>query len=231
MRVGFHPKWMGKASKTYLKRHQVSKELVCLHQSCGHKQTLLLSTSIASQRGSVKLPSGKAPPAFPEHPTASGISQALDRRQGTGQALSVTAVLPGAAAQQPGIPGSCRVGIGVGRGAWGRQDLPEERISRLSRCRHSLLEPQASASLATPCLAPSLPPQTSAEDPSCSTYPSKRHSDRPQDGPPNIPRPSGHESWFPVQVWLRAGARRESRPLTPRARCGGSRKQLNFTTA
>lgn len=55
---------------------------------------------------------------------------------------------------------------------------------------------------------------------------------RPVRGPaPNAPRPSGRESRSPAWLWLRVEARRESRLLTPRARCGGSRKQLNFTTA
>jgi len=100
-----------------------------------------------------------------------------------------------------------------------------------ARC---LLKPRASPSLraALGVKPPSLPPSPSLRRGSqSSTYPSECRSEQPQDGPPSAPRPSGRESRSPARVWLRVGARRESRLLTPRARCAGSRKQLNFTTA
>lgn len=159
---------------------------------------------------------------------------------------------PWTTAQQPASPGRCRgelsqaaglgseleEGPGEGKICWrvGREDLASLQVQRQQRtgCLHS-----ACLNSKHPPFFPQrawhktpIPPSPNlCRGSQCSTYPSKCHSDQPQDRPLNAPRPSRRESCYPAWVWLWAGVRRESRLLTPWAQCRGSRKQLNFTTA
>lgn len=168
------------------------------------------------------------------------------------RAVSVIPVLPGPRHSGQHPPGCCggEPSRAAGLGSESEEGPGEDRIYRRAGRRGfaslQVQTQQRTGRLHSACSNPKHPPffplcawHKALIPPSpnlCrgsqfSTYPSKCHSDQPQDGPPNVPRPSGRESWSLVWVWLRAGARRESRLLTSWAQCGGSRKQLNFTTA